>query len=78
MMQDNDAVNHPLHYTVGGVECFDAMIATQGTEAVKSFCACAAFKYLWRHNYKGSNRQDIEKAVNYLNKWLELDQNEAE
>ena len=44
-----DPVNRPAHYTSGGIECIDAMQAAFGAEAVKNFCLCNAFKYLWRH-----------------------------
>lgn len=47
-----DPVNRPAHYTSGGIECIDAMQAAFGDEAVKDFCLCNAFKYLWRHQNK--------------------------
>lgn len=67
-----DVVNHPQHYELpGGLECIDAMMATQGPEAVKAFCICNAFKYLWRHRFK-KGAEDVEKARWYLNKWHDL------
>ena len=66
-----DMVNHPSHYTSGSIECIDAMIETQGIEAVKGYCKCNAFKYLWRHAFK-NGEEDIDKAVWYLNKYVEL------
>lgn len=68
----SDNVNHPAHYETGKFECIDVMIETQGTEAVKDFCICNAFKYLYRHGRK-NGREDIKKAIWYLNKYLELD-----
>lgn len=67
----NDNVNHPSHYCTGKFECIDVMIETQGIEAVKNFCLCNAFKYLYRHNGK-NGVEDIEKARFYINKYLEL------
>ena len=64
-------VQRPQHYTATSIECIDAMVETQGYEAVKNFCICNAFKYLWRHNAKGGD-EDIEKAAWYLNKGVEL------
>ena len=61
-----DPVKKPVHYNQGEVECIDAMIAAFGLEAVQSYCRIAAFKYLWRHNHKGTPEQDIDKAVWYL------------
>lgn len=73
--EDNngDNIEHPQHYTSGGVECIDAMQITQGKEAVKSFCICNAFKYLWRHENKNGT-EDIKKAIWYLKKYVELEE----
>ena len=66
-----DAVTKPKHYASTSIECIDAMVETQGVDAVKDFCVCNAFKYLWRHNSKNGD-EDIEKANWYLNKAVEL------
>lgn len=68
-----DNVNHPKHYGNGKFECIDVMVETQGVEAVKAFCICNAFKYLYRHNNKNGN-EDIKKARWYLDKYLELEE----
>ena len=68
---DFDVVNRPAHYTKTSIECIDAMRETQGDEAVKAFCVCNAFKYLWRHNAKNGD-EDIKKASWYLNKAVEI------
>ena len=67
-----DNVNHPSHYKTGKFECIEVMIETQGVQAVRDFCICNAFKYLYRHRNK-NGREDIEKAVWYLKKWLTLE-----
>lgn len=74
----SDNVEHPAHYTGTSIECIDAMIETQGEEAVKDFCICNAFKYLWRHGKK-NGAEDVKKAAWYLNKFVELEEkgNEA-
>lgn len=64
-----DPVNHPAHYTSGGIECIDAMQAAFGAEAVKNFCLCNAFKYLWRHRNK-NGVEDLKKARWYLNRLI--------
>lgn len=73
---DDDQVNNPSHYqsmTRGlDTDCITAMRAAFGDEAVEDFCICNAFKYVWRHQSK-NGKQDIEKAIWYLNKYLELD-----
>ena len=67
----NDEVKNPSHYCTGKFECIEVMIETQGIEAVKNFCMCNVFKYIYRH--KGKNgMQDIEKAQRYLEIYIEL------
>lgn len=66
-----DSVNSPQHYCTGKFECIDVMLETQGLEAVKNFCICNAFKYLYRHNGK-NGLEDVKKANWYLNKYIEL------
>jgi hypothetical protein len=67
----NDNVNHPSHYETGSFECIDVMLETQGKEAVKNFCSCNAFKYIYRHNNK-NGLEDIQKAKWYIDKYIEL------
>ena len=75
MMPDDDQVQNPSHYQsmVGGldIDCITAMRAAFGDADVKSFCLLNSFKYLWRSSSKGQN-QSINKAIWYLNKFLEL------
>lgn len=45
----SDAVNHPAHYTAGGIECIEALkSATVGLEGIEAVCTANAIKYLWR------------------------------
>ena len=67
----NDAVNHPQHYCTGKYECIDVMLEVFGTEVIKDFCICNAFKYIYRHNKK-NNLEDVKKAQYYINKYIEL------
>ena len=69
----SDNVNHPSHYETGKFECIEVMMETQGKEAVKSFCVCNAFKYLYRHRNK-NELEDMKKAVWYLKKFIELEE----
>ena len=69
---ESEEVNHPAHYA-GEIECIDVMLDTMGPEDVKGFCLCNAFKYLWRCKKKHDTpEEDVEKAVWYLQKYLEL------
>ena len=64
-------VNSPSHYATGKYECIDVMIESLGAEAVKGFCLCNAFKYIYRTGRK-NGLEDIEKADWYLRKYIEL------
>ena len=61
-----DPVNHPPHYTVhpSGVECITI------TEHM-NFNIGNAVKYLWRANLKGDVRENLSKAVWYINRELQ-------
>lgn len=66
-----DMVNHPPHYTSGGVECIEAIeAATSSLDGFEAYCTGNAIKYLWRWKLKGG-KQDIEKAIWYLNRLLD-------
>ena len=60
-----DPVNSPEHYKTGGIECIDAMVQVFGEEAVRTYARINAFKYIWRHNYKGKPEEDLAKAAWY-------------
>lgn len=66
-----DIVNHPGHYETGKFECIDVMQEALGVEAVKDFCICNAFKYIYRHRRK-NHLEDIKKAKWYIDKYLDL------
>ncbi len=65
-----DVIN-PKHYRTGKFECIEVMQEALGVDAVKSFCLCNAFKYIYRHNRK-NGLEDIKKAQWYINKYIEL------
>lgn len=71
-MDNYDPVNHPKHYANTKVECIDAMEELYGVEAVKAYCVCATFKYLWRRKDKDNEEQDVQKALWYFDKAKEL------
>jgi hypothetical protein len=60
-----DMVNHPPHYTAGGIECIDALRAALGDEAFVAYCRATAIKYLWRTGLKWDAEQDLRKAAWY-------------
>lgn len=64
----NDVVNHPKHYTKGGVECIEAIKASMSPESFEGYLKGNALKYLWRYRLKGKPVEDLEKAKWYLNR----------
>lgn len=53
------------------IECIDAMKSAFGAAQLAVYCKIAAFKYIWRCEYK-NGAEDVKKAIWYLNKLLEL------
>jgi hypothetical protein len=63
-----DMVNHPPHYTQGGIECIDAIKAALGPTEFNGYLRGNAIKYLWRAMQKGAPTQDLDKAIWYINR----------
>lgn len=62
-----DMVNHPSHYTQGGIECIQALeAATINLKGIEAVCTANAIKYLWRWKQK-NGVEDLEKARFYIN-----------
>lgn len=61
----DDPVNHPPHYTQGGLECIDAIRAALTAEEFRGFCKGNAIKYVWREAMKGGN-ESLAKAGWYM------------
>jgi len=66
-MEYSDTVNHPAHYTQGGIECIEVLeqLAADGHD----FRILNAIKYLWRYRHKGGD-ESLRKAVWYINRVL--------
>ena len=68
MMSDN--VNHPSHYTQGGIECIEAIkAATVNLTGIEAVCTANAIKYLWRWKEK-NGKEDLKKAIWYIKKLI--------
>lgn len=66
----NDVVNHPSHYTQGGIECIDAITAaTVGKTGIEAVCVANVVKYLWRYEEK-NGLEDVKKARWYLERLI--------
>ena len=65
-----DVVNHPSHYTSGGIETIDYMEAKATLEEFLGHCRLTALKYLSRAGKKDDMLQDMKKARWYLDRWI--------
>jgi hypothetical protein len=68
----NDNVSHPKHYASGLQVEVECIMFTRWM----SFNIGNAFKYIWRAGMKDSLKQDLEKALWYLDDAKEYDINE--
>ena len=76
--KEPDNVNHPSHYTRGGIECIDAIkAAIIGLEPQEAIFVKDIIKYVWRYKYK-NGLEDLKKAMVNLD-WLidEVSKNEV-
>ena len=64
----NDMVNHPSHYTQGGIECIEVLeqLAADGHD----FRILNAIKYLWRYQHKGGD-ESLRKAIWYIERTMD-------
>ncbi|HEX2652082.1 MAG TPA: DUF3310 domain-containing protein [Xanthobacteraceae bacterium] len=60
-----DPVEHPSHYTQGGIECIDALEAALSREEFIGFLRGNVIKYQWRLRHKGKDAEDCRKAIWY-------------
>lgn len=65
----NKNVDHPSHYNHGTIEVIDAI-----EDWNLNFCLGNAIKYIARCAYKGHRKEDLEKAIWYLNRELEKEE----
>lgn len=65
-LPDVDVVNHPAHYTFGKIEVIDVL-----EDWKLPYHLSAALKYIARAGKKDDAKQDLEKAIWYLKRYLE-------
>lgn len=71
--ENNDKINNPAHYTVGGIETLDYIKAK--VKDYPSYVAGNILKYVSRYEHK-NGIEDLKKAQFYLNdliEWMESD-----
>lgn len=66
-----DVVNHPAHYTSGGIETIDYMEAKSTHEEFCGHLRLTAIKYLSRAGLKDDEVEDYEKAVWYIKRLIQ-------
>ena len=72
-MNIEDNVNHPQHYIApNGIECIQAIEAALGNKGTIAYCKGNALKYIFRSDKKGKEKEDIQKAMWYLQYVLNL------
>lgn len=62
-----ESIEHPDHYTQGGIECIEAIEAMCG-DGYEDYLRGNILKYLWRYPHK-NGIEDLYKAKQYLD-WL--------
>lgn len=62
----SDSVNHPSHYTSGGIETIDYMEAKATPEEFRGHLRLTALKYLSRAGLKNDTLEDLKKAAWYI------------
>ena len=62
----SDNVNKPSHYAFSEIECIDYLKAIVPLRSFIDHCRMSAIAYITRSPHKGSEVEDIDKAINYL------------
>ena len=55
-----DNVNKPPHYNKGEIECINAIEASMTKEEFAGYLKGNVLKYVWRYNYKGKPKEDLD------------------
>ena len=69
-MEKHDNVNHPAHYTKGGIECLEAIKSSMADDHFHGYIKGNILKYIWRYEDK-NGVEDLKKAQFYLNRLIE-------
>lgn len=65
----NDIVNHPQHYTHGGIETIDYLQAKMTQEQFEGYLLGNILKYVSRYPHK-NGVEDLKKAEWYIDKLI--------
>lgn len=69
-VKTESTVDHPAHYNQGKFEVIDII---EESGLAKDFHLANAIKYILRCSFKGNFVQDLEKAIWYINRRIELE-----
>lgn len=70
---DDNIINSPSHYTVGGIETLDFI------ESKKlNYHLGNVIKYISRADHKGHTLQDLKKAKYYLDRYIKIIDNKGD
>lgn len=75
-MQENEQVNHPKHYGgEGSYECIKVLQNWLTSEQFNGFLLGNALKYICRLDKKDDSVKDAQKAIWYLQKYVQTKTN---
>lgn len=66
MVRKKDDINHPDHYTAGGIETIDIIKAKMSKDEYLGFLKGNVIKYITRAGRKLEEVKDLKKAQFYL------------
>ena len=71
--EQRDLINKPPHYNYGNIETIDYIVDVLDEGGALDYCQGNVIKYTGTRMFtKGDPRENIKKAIWYLNKMLEL------
>ena len=71
--EQSDLINKPPHYNYGSIESIDYIVDVLDEGGALDYCQGNVIKYTGTRMFtKGDPRENIKKAIWYLNKMLEL------
>jgi Protein of unknwon function (DUF3310) len=79
LLEVGGAVRHPSHYNACGETDEDGSVKYEPIKVIEAwgfgegFCAGNAIKYILRAPHKGTEREDLEKALWYLDRLVDCD-----
>lgn len=76
-MANLENVNHPKHYTHGGIEVIDIMETQLSPEEYRGYIKGQIIKYITREAHKNGD-EDLAKAQWYLNRYMDYLNRQAE